>query len=88
MKQNTREIKQEQSVTRSFSVRTRFVFDGSFVVKAENKTQAKEVVENHCGLVLGGTIHSSLPGDVIDWEFPLHPEKMIGRVTVKHKETI
>lgn len=78
----------EESTTRFFSVRTRFVFDGSFVVKAENKTQAKEVVENHCGLVLGGTIHTSLPSDVVDWEFPIHPEKVIGRVTVKHKETI
>jgi hypothetical protein len=61
-----------------FAVRTRFVFSGTFYVEAENKEQAKEYVDKHCGLVLGGGIHSSLPGEEVDWDFPVHPEKVIG----------
>jgi hypothetical protein len=60
-----------------YAVKTRFVFDGTFYVEAENKAQAKEDEEQHCGLILGGNIHSSLPYEDVDWHFPIHPEKVI-----------
>lgn len=60
-----------------YKIRTQFVFDGNFIVKAKNGKEAIENIENHCGLVIGGDIHSALPEDEIDWEFPVHPVKRI-----------
>jgi hypothetical protein len=62
---------------KTYRVKTRFNFTGTFFVNAANKKQAKECVENHCGLVLGGDIHSTMPDDTVDWEFPVHPEKAV-----------
>jgi hypothetical protein len=61
-----------------FAVKTCFRFTGTFHVKAHSKAQAKKYVDKHCGLVIGGTIHSSLPAEYMDWDFPVHPEKIIG----------
>jgi hypothetical protein len=58
-----------------YEVPVSFVFTGTFKVKAENMQQAHEYVDKHCGLVLGGDIHSSLPEDVVDWDFDMNPEK-------------
>jgi len=62
---------------KKYSIKTKFVFEGEFIVSAENKAQAKEYVSKHCGLCLGGDIHSSLPDESIDWEFPVHATKII-----------
>jgi hypothetical protein len=71
-----------------FAVTTRFVFSGTFYAEAENKDQAREYVEKHCGLVLGGTIQTSLSGEVMDWDFPVHPEKIITKIKrCSHAET-
>jgi hypothetical protein len=56
------------------------VFSGEFFVKAESKAEAKEYVEKHCGLVIGGDIHSSLSDEDVDWDFPVYPDKAVGRV--------
>jgi hypothetical protein len=66
---------------RQYTVKTRFSFTGSFYITAQNKDEAKEKVEKHCGLVLGRGIHSSLPDDVVDWEFDVHPDVSISQVT-------
>jgi len=66
-----------------YVVETEFVFKGKFIVKAENKQQAEEYVKKHCGLVIGGDIHSSLPDNEIDWDFNTHPEKNV--ISVKKK---
>jgi hypothetical protein len=63
-----------------YEVKTRFIFEGTFSVEAENRAQAWEYVEENCGLVLGGNIHSTLPDEEVDWEFPVHPDKAIGRI--------
>jgi len=68
-----------------FSVKTRFIFEGSFFVHAESKRQAKEYIEKQCGLVLNGNIHSTLSGDIADWDFPMHPKKQIGRIKEMEK---
>jgi hypothetical protein len=68
-----------------YRVKTRFAFTGTFLVIAENRKQANEYVEKHCGLVLGGGIHSTLPGEDVDWDFPVHPDKVINQVKgMKH----
>lgn len=61
----------------TFFVETRFTFTGTFEVKAKSKAEAIEFIEKHCGMVMDRGIHSTLPDDKIDWEFPLHPEKKI-----------
>jgi hypothetical protein len=68
---------------KQFAVKTRFTFTGTFFVAADNRAQAAEYVEKHCGLALGGTIHSSLPCEEVDWEFAVHPRTSVGKVTVR-----
>lgn len=60
-----------------YTVPVKFVFEGRFFIKADNNEQAQEYVEKHCGLVIGGNIHSTLPDDDVNWDFPVHPEKII-----------
>ena len=72
------------SKKRFYAVPPKFVFSGTFRIKAESQEQAEEYVQKHCGLVLGGEIHSSLPNDEVDWEFDVHPEKIIGHGKVEH----
>jgi hypothetical protein len=62
---------------RKYAVTTRFAFTGTFVVAAENRAEAAELVQKHCGMVSGDTIHSTLPTDDVDWEFPVHPDKAV-----------
>jgi hypothetical protein len=70
----------------TYQVKTRFIFTGTFFVRADSKAEAKRLVEENCGLVLGGTIHSSLPAEDVNWDFPVHPEKETGRVSlITHK---
>lgn len=63
--------------TKEYSVKTKFVFEGTFTVKAQDKEQARKYVEKHCGLVFGGDIHTTLPDEIIDWNFSVHPQKII-----------
>lgn len=62
---------------RVFKIKTKFVFNGEFHVKAETKQEAREMIDKHCGLVLGGDIHSSLPDEDVNWEFFSNPQKII-----------
>ena len=68
-------------MTRRYAVKTRFSFSGTFFITARNKDEAKEVVEKHCGLVLGRGTHSALPDDDVDWDFPMHPDLTICRIS-------
>lgn len=61
----------------TYLVKTRFIFEGTFEIIADSRQEAIENVEKHCGLVIGGDIHSSLPDKNINWDFPVHPEKKI-----------
>ena len=49
-----------------FLVYTQYVFDGVFDVVAESKKEALQKVLQNCGLVMGGSIHSTLPDDEIN----------------------
>jgi len=74
---------EEMAAEKRYAVRTRFAFDGLFLVSAVNEARAREYVENHCGLVLGGNIHSTLSEEAVDWDFPVHPEKHVGKAESK-----
>jgi hypothetical protein len=61
-----------------YKVKTRFIFEGEFEVYASNKEHAKECIEKHCGLVIGGNIHTSLPNEIIpNWKFSVHGDKKV-----------
>jgi hypothetical protein len=62
---------------KKFAVKTRFIFTGTFFIAAEDKEEARKLVDHSCGLVLGRTIHSSLSEEIADWDFPTHPDKTI-----------
>ena len=62
---------------KEYTIKTKFVFEGEFYIKAESKEQAKEYVIKHCGLCLGGDIHTSLPNDICDWDFNVHPQMVV-----------
>ena len=66
-----------------FLVYTKFVFDGVFEVLADSKEDAQQKVLQDCGLVMGGSIHSTLPYEEINWAFSTHPEVKAMRVTIQ-----
>ena len=66
-----------------FLVYTEYVFDGVFDVVAESKEEARQKVLQDCGLVMGGSIHSTLPDEEINWAFSTHPEVKATRVTIQ-----
>ncbi|GHV40901.1 hypothetical protein AGMMS49546_15690 [Spirochaetia bacterium] len=71
---------------KTFTVKIRFIFTGKFLVAAESKEQAAVNVKKHCGLVIGGNIHSTLPADEVDWHFPVHPDTVISRISITKGE--
>lgn len=62
------------SESKSYEIEVEFTFKGTFTVKAKSEDQAKSLVDDACGLTLG-EVHSSLPCDEVDWNFPIHGEK-------------
>ena len=73
-----------------YRVRTQYIFEGVFEVVAESKKYARQKVLQNCGLVMGGSIHSTLPDDEINfssnalnnsWAFDKHPNTRIDRIT-------
>ena len=68
-----------------YRFRTQYIFDGVFDVVAENKEDARQKVLQDSGLVMGGSIHSTLPDDEVNWAFDRHPNKRIDRITKVQK---
>jgi hypothetical protein len=62
---------------KQYQIAVRFEFNGYFKVRANSFLNAKQKISESCGLVLGGGIHSTLPDEEIDWQFPVHPEMSI-----------
>ena len=52
---------------RIYRVRTQYTFEGMFEVLADSKEDAQQKVLQDCGLVMGGNIHSTLPGEEINF---------------------
>ena len=65
---------------KTYIVPMEFVFKGAFFIEADSEKQAEEFALKHCGLVLGGDIHTTLPDDTVDWDFETHPEKRVGHI--------
>ena len=52
-----------------YRVRMQYIFEGVFDVVADNKEEARQKILQNCGLVMGGSIHSTLPDEEINWSF-------------------
>ena len=50
-----------------YKVNTKFVFEGYFEIEADNRNEAKRLVGENCGLVMGGNIHTNLDDEEVDW---------------------
>ena len=50
---------------RVYRVRTRYIFEGVFEVSAESREEARQKVRQDCGLIMGGSIHSTLPDEEV-----------------------
>ena len=50
---------------------------------AESREDARQKVIQDCGMVMGGSIHSTLPDEEINWAFSTHPDVRTGRITVQ-----
>ena len=51
------------------------------ITLSDSKEEARQKVLQHCGLVMGGSIHSTLPDDEINWAFDIHPNRRIDKIT-------
>ena len=71
-----------------YRVRTQYIFDGVFDVVAESKEDARQKVLQNCGLVMGGSIHSTLSDDEINWAFSTHPDVKTTRITVQEENCL
>ena len=68
---------------RIYRVQTQYIFEGVFEVLADSKEDARQKVLQDCGLVMGGSIHSTLPDEKINWAFSTHPEVKATRITIQ-----
>lgn len=50
-------------------------------MEAENREEARQMVMDSCGLVMGGGIHTDLDDEEVDWDFDTHPCMETGRIT-------
>jgi len=66
--------------SKSYQVRVRYVFEGVYTIKSDTRENAIRLVEKDCGFVMGGSIHSTLNDDALDWNFSIHPEMIIRSV--------
>ena len=62
---------------KKYNVKVRYIFEGTYDVVADSREQAKAIAERDCGLVMGSSIHTSNDGNVVDWDFSMHPEAKI-----------
>ena len=67
-----------------YDVRVRYAFEGTYTVAAEDRDEAKRMVSEDCGLVLGGNIHTTLDDGEVDWHFGVHPDMQLLSVTPRN----
>lgn len=68
-----------------YDVRVRYAFEGTYTVAAEDHAEARQMVSEDCGLVLGGNIHTTRDDEeVLDWNFGVHPDMQLLSVTQRN----
>ena len=71
-----------------YDVRVRYAFEGTYTVVAEDHDEARQMVSEDCGLVLGSNIHTTLDDEDVDWSFGIHPDKQILSVAQRNKRDV
>lgn len=71
-----------------YDVRVRYAFEGTYTVVAEDHDEARQMVSEECGLVLGGNIHTILDDEEVDWNFGVHPHTQILSVAQRNKRDV
>ena len=75
-----------------YRVKTQYIFKGIFEVLAESKEDAQQKVLQDFGLVMGGSIPSTLPDEEINfssnalnnsWAFSTHSEVKTKRIVIQ-----
>ena len=75
-----------------YRVKTQYIFKGIFEVLADNKEDAQQKVLQDFGLVMGGSIPSTLPDEEINfssnalnnsWAFSTHSEVKTKRIVIQ-----
>ena len=75
-----------------YRVKTQYIFKGIFEVLADNKEDAQQKVLQDFGLVMGRSIHSTLPDEEINfssnalnnsWAFSTHSEVKTKRIVIQ-----
>lgn len=61
---------------KEYKVKVRFVLEGEVTVNACSKEEAKEIVDESFGIVVGGGLHST-DSRITNWDFPIHPEMVV-----------
>lgn len=61
------------------TVKTKFIFPGTFSVEANTPEEAAELVKNHCHLSMGSGVHTDPLENDIDWEFNTHAEIIVSK---------
>lgn len=69
---------QMERIMKRYDIRVRYSFEGTYTVAAEDRDEAKRMVNDDCGPVLGGDIHTTRDDDeVLEWDFCIHPDTRI-----------
>ena len=75
-----------------YRVKTQYIFKGIFEILADNKEDAQQKVLQDFGLVMGGSIPSTLPDEEINfssnalnnsWAFSTHSEVKTKRIVIQ-----
>jgi len=67
---------------KTYKIKTTFTFTGEFYIKAVDKEEALQLVNENCGLNYGEVTSGCLDEDA-DWNFNMIPEKKIKSIRVK-----
>jgi len=70
---------------KTYRIKAEFIFSGEFYVNAIDKDEAKQIVDDECGMTFGH-VTSSADDERVDWDFDMIPEKKIKSITIKPKE--
>ena len=71
---------------KKIEVKVRYLFEGTYIVAADDRNEARTMVTRDCGLVLGGNIHTPLDDYEEDWEYDVHPDMQILSYTELEKK--
>jgi len=60
-----------------YKVGVQYSLIGHYVIEADDMHEAYMKAMNDCGCVVSNGIHSSLPDDEVNWDFPVHTDEKV-----------